>query len=68
MDWLGDNMWASWLGLAVLFGVLELVSLDLFLVMLAGGAVVGAVTALLGGPLPLQIVLALISVGRACSA
>src|SRR3954451_5512944 len=61
MDWLSDNLWAGWLALAVLFGVLELVSMDLFLVMLAGGAVVGAVTALLGGPLPLQIVLAMIS-------
>ncbi|MCW2850192.1 MAG: hypothetical protein JWR90_4166 [Marmoricola sp.] len=61
MDWLSDNLWAGWLGVAVLFGVLELVSLDLFLIMLAGGAVVGAVTALAGGPLPLQIVLALIS-------
>jgi membrane protein implicated in regulation of membrane protease activity len=61
VDWLSDNLWAGWLGVAVLFGVLELVSLDLFLIMLAGGAVVGAVTALAGGPLPLQIVLALIS-------
>ncbi len=61
MDWISDHLWAGWLALAVLFGVLELVSMDLFLVMLAGGAVVGAVTALLGGPLPLQIVLAMIS-------
>ena|SRR6476620_10292070 len=61
MDWLSDHMWEAWLGLAVLFGVLELVSLDLFLVMLAGGALVGAVTALLGGPVVLQVVLALIS-------
>jgi membrane protein implicated in regulation of membrane protease activity len=61
MDWVGDNLWVAWLGLAVLFGALELISLDLFLVMLAGGAVVGAITALAGGPLPLQIVLALIS-------
>jgi len=61
MEWLGDQAWASWLGLAVLLGALELVSLDLFLVMLAGGAVVGALTALLGGPIALQIVLALIS-------
>ena len=61
MDWLRDHMWEAWLGLAVLFGVLELVSMDLFLVMLAGGALVGAVTALLGGPPGLQVVLALIS-------
>lgn len=61
MDWLGEQAWASWLGLAVLLGALELVSLDLFLAMLAGGALVGAGTALLGGPLPLQIVLAMVS-------
>ncbi len=61
MDWLSDHAWEAWLGLAVLFGVLELVSLDLFLVMLAGGALVGAVTALLGGPIALQVVMALIS-------
>jgi membrane protein implicated in regulation of membrane protease activity len=61
MDWLGDQAWASWLGLAVVLGALELVSLDLFLAMLAGGALVGAATALLGGPLPLQVVMALVS-------
>ena len=61
MDWLSDNLWAGWLGLAVVFGSLELLSLDLFLVMLAGGALVGAVTDLLGGPLPLQIILALVT-------
>ena len=41
MDWLSDHLWAGWLALAVALGVLELVSLDLFLIMLAGGAVVG---------------------------
>jgi membrane protein implicated in regulation of membrane protease activity len=61
MEWLRDHAWESWLALAVVLGVLELVSLDLFLVMLAGGALVGAVTALLGGPLPLQVVMAMIS-------
>ena len=61
MDWLSDNLWAGWLALAVALGALELVSLDLFLIMLAGGAVVGAVTAALGGPVALQIVLALVT-------
>jgi membrane protein implicated in regulation of membrane protease activity len=61
MDWLNDHLWAGWLALAVALGVLELVSLDLFLIMLAGGAVVGAIVALLGAPLALQVVLALIS-------
>jgi membrane protein implicated in regulation of membrane protease activity len=61
MDWLGDHLWAGWLALAVALGVLELVSLDLFLIMLAGGAVIGGLTALLGGPVALQVVLALIT-------
>lgn len=61
MDWLREHMWETWMGLAVVLGALELLSLDLFLVMLAGGAVVGMLTTLLGGPVPLQIVLALIT-------
>jgi membrane protein implicated in regulation of membrane protease activity len=61
MDWLNDHLWAGWLTLAVALGVLELVSLDLFLIMLAGGAMIGAIVAILGGPAALQIVLALIS-------
>ena len=61
MDWLSENLWAGWVSLAVLFGVLELVSLDLFLIMLAGGALVGAVTALLGGDVALQVILALVT-------
>jgi membrane protein implicated in regulation of membrane protease activity len=61
MDWLNDHDWESWLALAVVLGALEVVSLDLFLVMLAGGALVGALTAALGGPVALQIVFALIS-------
>src|SRR4051794_15894560 len=61
MDWLADHAWVGWLTAAAALAVLELVSLDLFLIMLAGGCLVGAVTALLGGPVGLQVVMALIS-------
>ncbi len=57
-DWLSDNLWGMWLGIAMLLGVLELFSLDLVLLMLAGGAVVGMLVALAGAGLPLQIVAA----------
>jgi membrane protein implicated in regulation of membrane protease activity len=40
--------WQLWLGLAIALGVLELFSLDLILLMLAAGAIVGMVTALAG--------------------
>jgi membrane protein implicated in regulation of membrane protease activity len=48
MDWLGDHLAAVWLGMAILFGIAEMASLDLILAMLALGALVGMITALLG--------------------
>lgn len=42
----GFEAWMAWLGLAVALGVLELLSLDLILLMLAVGAVVGMVVSL----------------------
>src|ERR687889_1941031 len=57
-DWLRDYAWAIWTGIAMLLGVAELISLDLILLMLAGGALVGALTALLQLGLPLQVLAA----------
>ena len=48
MDWLSDHLAAVWLATAILFGIAEMASLDLILVMLALGALVGMITALLG--------------------
>ncbi len=58
MEWLGDHLWAAWLVLAVGLGVAEMVSLDLILIMIAVGAIVGALTALASFPLILQVLLA----------
>jgi membrane protein implicated in regulation of membrane protease activity len=58
MEWLGDNLWAGWLMLALALGAAELASLDLILLMLATGAVVGAIGAGVGLPIILQILLA----------
>jgi len=44
-DWLGDNSWAIWLSFAFLLGIAEIMSLDLVLIMLAVGALAGAVVA-----------------------
>ncbi|MET3963896.1 membrane protein implicated in regulation of membrane protease activity [Marmoricola sp. OAE513] len=59
MDWFRDNMWATWLIIATAFGVLELLSMDLILIMLAGGALVGMVVALVTGSVAVQILAAL---------
>ena len=61
MDWLSEHAAAVWGTLAVLLIVAEMVSLDLFLIMLAGGAAAGGVAALLGAPFALQVVLALVT-------
>lgn len=64
LDWLRDNDWAAWLGVAVLLAAAELLSLDLVLLMLAVGAGGGAVAAAVGLALPLQVLVALgIAVG-----
>jgi membrane protein implicated in regulation of membrane protease activity len=53
--------WAAWVGLAVLLGVIEVTTLDLLFLMLAGGALAGAGSAALGAPFVLQVVIALVT-------
>jgi membrane protein implicated in regulation of membrane protease activity len=60
-DWLREHAWEIWLGVAMLLGVAELVSLDLILLMLAGGALVGALTSLLMLPVPVQVFAAVLT-------
>jgi membrane protein implicated in regulation of membrane protease activity len=54
----GFQDWAAWLALAIALGVFELFSLDLILLMLAAGAVVGMVTALIGLEVWMQVLAA----------
>jgi membrane protein implicated in regulation of membrane protease activity len=58
VDWLGDHLWAAWMVLAVALGGAEMVSLDLILIMVAVGALVGALAALASFPFVLQVLLA----------
>jgi membrane protein implicated in regulation of membrane protease activity len=60
-EWLGDNAWAGWVALALVFGTIETLTLDLVFLMLAGGALAGAVAALLGAGLPLAAIVAIVS-------
>ena len=59
MDWFRDHMWETWTALAILLGLAELLSLDLVLLMLAMGAGVGILTALLGLPVAVQVLAAI---------
>lgn len=58
MEWLRDHAWETWLGLAILLGVAEMFSLDLILIMLAAGALVGMIAAVLDLHIALQILAA----------
>jgi membrane protein implicated in regulation of membrane protease activity len=56
-EWL--EAWQAWLALALVLGAFELFSLDLILLMLAAGALVGMVAAVAGLPEPAQVLAAL---------
>jgi membrane protein implicated in regulation of membrane protease activity len=58
MDWLRDHLWETWLAVAIVLGVAELVSMDLFLLMLAGGALAGLGTALITDNVVAQVLVA----------
>jgi membrane protein implicated in regulation of membrane protease activity len=63
-EFLSDNQWVLWLALSVGLAAAELLSLDLILLMLAVGALGGAVVAAVQGPVILQVLVALaISLG-----
>ena len=57
-EWLQEHAWETWTALALVLGFAELLSLDLVLLMLSAGAVVGVLTALLGLPLAVQVLAA----------
>ncbi len=54
MDWIREHAWETWLAVSIVLGVAELASMDLILLMLAGGALVGMTAALLGLPVVFQ--------------
>jgi membrane protein implicated in regulation of membrane protease activity len=58
MSWFSDNGWLAWVGLALILGAIEVVSVSFVFVMLAGGALAGALLAAVGAPLAGQVVAA----------
>jgi membrane protein implicated in regulation of membrane protease activity len=62
-EWLGDNAWVLWLGLALVFGIVETTTLDLMFLMLGGGALAGGVAAMVGAPFLVQALVAIVASG-----
>ncbi len=56
IDWIRDHAAATWIGIAVVLAIVEMMSLDLVLLMFALGALAAAVAAGLGAPVWVAIV------------
>lgn len=55
MDWFRDHMVETWLGVAAILAVAEMLGLEFILLMLAVGALAGMVAAVVGLAIPLQL-------------
>lgn len=60
MSWITDNLALIWVAAALILGVLEVLTLDFFFVMLAAGAVAGAITAWFGGGVTMSVIVAVV--------
>ena len=58
MDWLRDHLWETWLAVGIALALAELLSMDLFLLMLAGGALAGMGAAFLTDSVVVQVLVA----------
>jgi membrane protein implicated in regulation of membrane protease activity len=56
MDWLDDTQWLLWLGVALAAGVIEVATVDFLFLMIAGGALIAAVSAAMGIAFPVQVI------------
>ncbi|HEY7719779.1 MAG TPA: NfeD family protein [Pedococcus sp.] len=60
MEWVGDNPWLAWVGIALVLGAIEAATVDFVFVMLAAGALGSAVAAAFGAPFAVQIVVGIV--------
>ncbi|MFF5790785.1 NfeD family protein [Paeniglutamicibacter sp. NPDC012692] len=56
IEWAVSNAWVVWLALFLLLAIIEMISLDLYFIMLGVGALGGVAVALVGGETWLQVV------------
>jgi membrane protein implicated in regulation of membrane protease activity len=56
LEWLVINSWVLWLALFLILAIVEMMTLDLFFIMMSFGALIALFTALLGWPFWIQVV------------
>ncbi|MGW6173095.1 NfeD family protein [Arthrobacter sp. NPDC055138] len=57
IEWIVANSWVTWLVVFLILAIVEMVTLDLFFIMMSSGALVALFAALLGLPFWLQVVI-----------
>ncbi|MBQ1442715.1 MAG: NfeD family protein [Renibacterium sp.] len=55
-EWLFDNGWALWLILFLVLAVIEMLTLDLFFIMMSVGALAALIADVLGAPLWVEVI------------
>ncbi|OMH28165.1 hypothetical protein BKD30_02195 [Tersicoccus phoenicis] len=55
LTWIAQNTWVVWLALALILALIEMLTLDLFFIMLSGGALAAMAVSLVTGNLVVQI-------------
>ena len=63
MEWLTDNPWVAWVGVALILAAIEAATVDFVFLMLAGGALAGGLAAAMGGNLAVQVIVAILVAG-----
>jgi membrane protein implicated in regulation of membrane protease activity len=57
IEWIVANSWVTWLVVFLILAIVEMMTLDLFFIMMSSGALVALFAALLGLPFWLQVVI-----------
>ena len=60
MSWIGEHDWLAWLGLAIALGAIEAATVTFVFLMLAGGALAGALAAAFGAGGALQVIVGVV--------
>lgn len=60
MEWVGDNPWLIWVGVALVLAAIEAATVDFVFIMLSAGALASAVAAAFGASFPVQIVVGVV--------
>lgn len=60
MEWLNDNPWLVWVGIALVLAAVEAATVDFTFLMISGGALAGGAAAAFGANFTIQVIVAVL--------